>query len=563
LLPPSHTTYLFAFSYYLSGSRTLAWRSHFRSLEIPERSSQLGSVRTLHAASLCLFPSDDYHPPAPYDISADQPPKPRSWLPSSRTPSSASRAPSTTPQPLCRNGPRPMAPPTTASLPLTPPTSSSAKPTGIVNYDWFDDKLRLSSRVTETRYLWPTIDAEQLKQEAKDAKAAEREQKRAEKEKERKKKEAESINWGAALMQHTNAVARVEDSSEDEESSEEDSSAEQNKSLAQQFAKGAKQAKQDLMSENHHIYMDQTGFVYDVVVTKASVELSRLEKASIILYETNAGPPHYYSVVVKIPEKTSIDDYDLTTVHNVNFPTAFKCLRDNFKVLTGASWDNRIKKFSDGVALAPLPRPSITVTPPSKTSPPGKLSKITKKGKSGKEPTEVEETPEMLQQRLETAFAAQKYRYRLPVEGEPRGTMPDGSHYLHQNKKSVYDLFGKLADRSAEILAAKEAKKEEIKRLSRMALKRQNQQIKSKPEVITIESDDEEEETAEEESGKEESEEEEVGDEEMEDGYVAVNAAGKDVEMQSVDSVDVAGHGAGVEAAEEDFTMVDAPTAQT
>ncbi|KAG9523881.1 hypothetical protein KCV07_g2154, partial [Aureobasidium melanogenum] len=437
----------------------------------------------------------------------------------------------------------------------------------IVNYDWFDDKLRLSSRVTETRYLWPTIDAEQLKQEAKDAKAAEREQKRAEKEKERKKKEAESINWGAALMQHTNAVARVEDSSEDEESSEEDSSAEQNKSLAQQFAKGAKQAKQDLMSENHHIYMDQTGFVYDVVVTKASVELSRLEKASIILYETNAGPPHYYSVVVKIPEKTSIDDYDLTTVHNVNFPTAFKCLRDNFKVLTGASWDNRIKKFSDGVALAPLPRPSITVTPPSKTSPPGKLSKITKKGKSGKEPTEVEETPEMLQQRLETAFAAQKYRYRLPVEGEPRGTMPDGSHYLHQNKKSVYDLFGKLADRSAEILAAKEAKKEEIKRLSRMALKRQNQQIKSKPEVITIDSDDEEEETAEEESGEdeteEETEEEEVGDEEMEDGYVAVNAAGKDVEMQSVDSVDVAGYGAGVEAAEEDFTMVDAPTAQT
>ncbi|KAG9962759.1 hypothetical protein KCU61_g4352, partial [Aureobasidium melanogenum] len=428
----------------------------------------------------------------------------------------------------------------------------------IVNYDWFDDKLRLSSRVTETKYLWPNIDAEQLKQEVKEARAAEREHKRAEKEKERKKKEAESINWGAALMQHTNAVARVEDSSEDEESSGEDSSAEQNKSLAQQFAKGAKQAKQDLMSDNHHIYMDQTGFVYDVVVTKASVELSRLEKASIILYETNAGPPHYYSVIVKIPEKTSIDGYELTTVHNVNFPTAFKCLRENFKVLTGASWDNRIKKFSDGPSLAPLPRPHIIVTPPSKTSPPGKLSKITKKGKSGKEPTaEAEDTPETIKQRLESAFAAQKYRYRLPAEEEPRGTMPDGSHYAHQNKKSVYDLFGKVADRSAEILAAKEAKKEEIKRLRRMALKRQNQQVKSNPEVVIIDSDDEEE------SEEEEGQDEEDEDEEMEEGYVAVNAAGKDVEMQSVDSVDVAGNGARAGAGEEDFTMVDAPTAQT
>ncbi|KAG9891048.1 hypothetical protein KCU94_g14692, partial [Aureobasidium melanogenum] len=201
----------------------------------------------------------------------------------------------------------------------------------IINYEWFDDKLRLSTRVTETKYLWPTIDAEQLKQEAKDAKAAEREQKRAEKEKERKKKESEKVDYAAAFMQHTNVVARVEDeeTSEDEEPSEEDSSAEQNKSLAQQFAKGAKQAKADLMSDNHHIYMDRTGFVYDVVVTKASVELSRLEKASIILYETNAGPPHYYSVIVKIPEKSSINDYDLTTVNNVNFPTAFKCLRDN------------------------------------------------------------------------------------------------------------------------------------------------------------------------------------------------------------------------------------------
>lgn len=233
-------------------------------------------------------------------------------------------------------------------------------------------------------------------------------------------------------------------------------------------------------------------------------------------------------------------------------------MRENFKVLTGVSWDNRIKRFSDNPSLTPLPRPKLTVLPPAKTSPPGKLSKATKKGK---EPTEAAETPEAQQKRLEAAFAAQKYRYRLPAEGMPRGTMPDGSHYAHQNAKSVYDLFGKFADRSAEIVAAKEAKKEEIKRLRRMALKRQNQQPKIEPmDVVVIESDDEEEEEGgEEESGEEESEEEESEDEEMEDGYVAIKAPGKDVEMQSTDSVDDNAMGAGMG----DYTMIDAPTAQT
>lgn len=225
-------------------------------------------------------------------------------------------------------------------------------------------------------------------------------------------------------------------------------------------------------------------------------------------------------------------------------------MQENFKILTGVAWDNRVKKFSDGPSLAPLPRANIVVTPPAKSSPPGKLAKITKKCKA----ESAEETSEMVKQRLERAFSAQKYRYRLPAEGQPRGTMSDGSHYIQQKTKSVYDLFGRLADRSAETLAAKEAKKEEIKRLRRMALKRQNQ----KPEIVVVESDDEEEE---EESGEEEDGGD--GDEEMEDGYVAVNAGGKEIETQGIASVDTAGEGVGIGPAEEDFTMVDAPTTQT
>lgn len=251
---------------------------------------------------------------------------------------------------------------------------------------------------------------------------------------------------------------------------------------------------------------------------------------------------------------------DVTTVNNVNFATAFKCLRDNFKAFTGVNWDARVKKFTDGPSLAPLPRPKITVVAPGKNSPLGKLSKITKKGKTTAK-AEVE-NPEEKEKSLEAAFAKLKYRYRLPAEGEPRGTMADGSHYTHQDNKTVYDLFGQAADRSQEVMAAKEASKkafkEEVKKLRRLELNKQNRRNEKNKqneptEVVVIDSDDDEEED----DGSEE-EESQAEDEEMDDGYVATKAAGRDAEMQvdgCADSIE-----SGVE---QDYNMVDAPALQT
>jgi hypothetical protein len=219
------------------------------------------------------------------------------------------------------------------------------------------------------------------------------------------------------------------------------------------------------------------------------------------------------------------------------------------------AWDARIKKFTDGPSLAPLRRPNITVVAPGKNSPPGKLSKVTKKGKAGAK-TE-EESAEEKQERLEALFAKMKYRYRLPAEGEPRGTMADGSHYTHQDNKTAYDLFGKAADRSHEAIAAKEAFKEEVKRLKRLELKKQNRKQNEPQEVVVIDSDSDDDEEEEEEDEGSEEEESQGEDEEMEDGYVAVKAAGRDVEMQVAGCVDSIESGV-----EQDFTMVDAPTNQ-
>jgi hypothetical protein len=231
-------------------------------------------------------------------------------------------------------------------------------------------------------------------------------------------------------------------------------------------------------------------------------------------------------------------------------------LSDNFKIFTGVRWEERIKKFTDGPSLAPLPRPRITVVAPGKNSPPGKLSKVTKKGKTGAKTDE--ESPEEKAEKMEAAFAKMKYRYRLPAEGEPRGAMADGSHYTHQDNKTAYDLFGQAADRSHEAIAAKEAFKEEVKRLRRLELKKQNRKQDRPIEVVVIDSDDEEEEIEEEDEGSEEDE-SQGEDEEMEDGYVAVKPADRDVEMQVDGRVETIE--SGVE--QEDYTMVDAAITQT
>lgn len=214
-------------------------------------------------------------------------------------------------------------------------------------------------------------------------------------------------------------------------------------------------------------------------------------------------------------------------------------------------WDARVKKFSDGSSLAPLPRAKITVVAPGMGSPPGKLSKVSKTGKTNAkaEPEDAQEKTK----RLEAAFAASKYRYRLPAEGEPRGTMADGSHYTHQDNKSVYDLFGEAADRSHEVIAAREAFKEEVERLKKLELRKQirksGQNKQAEPvEVVIIDSDDEEED--------EKSEEEE--DEEMEEGYVAAKGDGRDVDMQVNGSFNSIEPGV-----EQDYIMVDAATTQT
>lgn len=413
----------------------------------------------------------------------------------------------------------------------------------ILGYEWFEDKLRMSGRISETKYLWATLDEEALKQAAKEAKAAEREKKRAEKEKEKKKKDAERIDWGGALLSHTNEVAGVSEDEDDDEESEEGE--------AEAHAEGAKtvKKKEKLVAEGHHIYVDQTGFKYDVVLIKTCIQLNRKERARIVvgsillflhlfsspfililtcstqLYESDACP-HTYNVAVKIGGFCLPDELKLDHSNESNFPTAFKMFQNNFLRLTGVEWVDRVKVFSETSSVV-TSNPALSNTKVSAAgnikNGSGKLKSITKskakaKGKADttQEPTEpAPMTPEQLKQQCITAFTNAKYRYSLPAPPAPRGTLPNGAHhaymaeynlkpYAHQDNKSAYELFGASSDRGK----AATKKREEVTSAAAASRKRKREEanmteqqkvLKSKGQkiemAILIESSDEEEES--------------------------------------------------------------------
>ena len=146
----------------------------------------------------------------------------------------------------------------------------------IVTYDWFDDKLRNEKgRVSEAKYLWYRIDDERAKQEEKEQKAAEREKKKKAKEEARRKKDSEKVDYSGAFLQHVGERGGDADSGEEEEEGE------GKNSHGARFEKGAKAAKKDLLSDNHHVYMDQTGFSYSIVLTKTCLKLSRVDRVQL------------------------------------------------------------------------------------------------------------------------------------------------------------------------------------------------------------------------------------------------------------------------------------------
>ncbi|KAK4546740.1 hypothetical protein LTR36_001472 [Oleoguttula mirabilis] len=109
------------------------------------------------------------------------------------------------------------------------------------------------------------------------------------------------------------------------------------------FRKGAKKAKNEVFSDNHHIYMDAAGFKYEVLLTKVDTKHNRNERHALTLqiYESNSEP-NTYAFNLHFAGTGQLPSNNVLAAIGCGFETAFRAFKKCFREKTGINWDERI-----------------------------------------------------------------------------------------------------------------------------------------------------------------------------------------------------------------------------
>ncbi|KAK5114153.1 hypothetical protein LTR62_002723 [Meristemomyces frigidus] len=123
------------------------------------------------------------------------------------------------------------------------------------------------------------------------------------------------------------------------------------------FRRGAKKAKNEIFSDNHHIYMDNTGFKYEITLTKIDPSKNRNERyvvtppketdaklttTKLQLYQSNTEPPTYASNA-HFAGTGLVPSNNVIAALGCNYPTALHAFKKLFKEQTGVEWDERVR----------------------------------------------------------------------------------------------------------------------------------------------------------------------------------------------------------------------------
>ncbi|KAI9812887.1 MAG: hypothetical protein M1827_004405 [Pycnora praestabilis] len=190
----------------------------------------------------------------------------------------------------------------------------------------------------------------------------------------------------------------------------------------QAFGKGCKEFKKDMLSEicedNYHLYRDETGFDYDIVLARFDILTNKNQRYYLKLYETHSHP-HLYACYIKYtrPGKTGTDM--LAPLASL-FSTAWNAFTKFFKAKTGKAWEMRL---DSRWGLKAMGRAGGVVEKG--------MGEDLGKGEMG-EKGEREETGGFV--------------YTPPVLGRPRGRMPMG--WVEPVQKGEDDGVGKQVMRT-------------------------------------------------------------------------------------------------------------------
>ncbi|KAI7300851.1 hypothetical protein KC326_g9264 [Hortaea werneckii] len=107
--------------------------------------------------------------------------------------------------------------------------------------------------------------------------------------------------------------------------------------------KAAKKARNAVFSDDYHVYMDATGFKFDVCITKVDTKHNRNERYALTLkiYESNIAP-HNYAVNAHFAGTGRLPSNNVLLAKGSNFGTAMRIFRMLFKEKTQVEWDDRI-----------------------------------------------------------------------------------------------------------------------------------------------------------------------------------------------------------------------------
>ncbi|KAI6829711.1 hypothetical protein KC340_g8401 [Hortaea werneckii] len=107
--------------------------------------------------------------------------------------------------------------------------------------------------------------------------------------------------------------------------------------------KAAKKARNAVFSDDYHVYMDATGFKFDVCITKVDTKHNRNERYVLTLkiYESNIAP-HNYAVNAHFAGTGRLPSNNVLLAKGSNFGTAMRIFRKLFKEKTQVEWDDRI-----------------------------------------------------------------------------------------------------------------------------------------------------------------------------------------------------------------------------
>ncbi|KAI6970931.1 hypothetical protein KC332_g12980 [Hortaea werneckii] len=107
--------------------------------------------------------------------------------------------------------------------------------------------------------------------------------------------------------------------------------------------KAAKKARNAVFSDDYHVYMDATGFKFDVCITKVDTKHNRNERYALTLkiYESNIAPQNY-AVNAHFAGTGRLPSNNVLLAKGSNFGTAMRGFKKLFKEKTQVEWDDRI-----------------------------------------------------------------------------------------------------------------------------------------------------------------------------------------------------------------------------